>query len=134
QFDIMLTDLSKSRGISPEKMRSIAENWSGFDLETSVNDGLIDGIRYDDEITALLKRKTGIEDSDELKIINEQAYYTSVYKKFDFKSKDKVALVFLEGEINLGKEEAGVITDHNYVKILDKIRQDDKVKSVVLRI
>lgn len=134
QFDIMLTDLSKSRDISPEKMRMIAEEWSGFDLEASVNDGLIDGIRYDDEITALLKRKTGIDATEELKTINDQAYYTSVYKKFDFKAKDKVALVFLEGEINLGKEEAGVITDYNYVKILDKIRKDDKVKSVVLRI
>jgi protease-4 len=134
QFDIMLQDLSKSRGLSIEKMRALANDWAGFNLDSSVAQGLIDGIRYDDEITALLKRKTGIENTEELKMINDQGYYTSVYKKFDFKSKDKVALVFLEGEIILGDEEAGVITDENYVKILDKIRKDDNVKSVVLRI
>lgn len=134
QFDIMLGDISKSRGLSVEKMRALASEWAGFNLDSSVAQGLIDGIRYDDEITALLKRKTGIESAQDLKMINDQGYYTSVYKKFDFKSKDKVALVFLEGEIILGDEEAGVITDENYIKILDKIRKDDNIKSVVLRI
>ncbi|MCB0575816.1 MAG: signal peptide peptidase SppA, partial [Saprospiraceae bacterium] len=67
--------------------------------------------------------------------ISIEEYYESRAKKIDFSTKDKIAVVYAEGTIMDGeKGEPGNIYDAQYVKILRKVRQDDGVKAIVLRI
>ena len=62
-------------------------------------------------------------------------YFDAKGIKADFTAKDKIAVVYAEGTIQDGDEETpGSIYDGRYVKILRKIRLDESIKAVVLRI
>src|SRR5690606_13692300 len=52
----------------------------------------------------------------------------------DLKAKDRIAVVYAEGEIVSNREDYGVIDDTRYVKLLKEIRAQDDIKAVVLRI
>ncbi|MCB9311156.1 MAG: signal peptide peptidase SppA [Lewinellaceae bacterium] len=133
-FNQMLTDIGKDRGLDPAALRDMAETWKSFDPETAVSLGLLDGLIYEDELKSKLRERTGLEEKDDLNLVDAQDYFREVGGKFDLSGKDKIALVFLEGEITVGDESGGVITDDYYQKILEKIRKDDKIKAVVLRV
>jgi protease-4 len=56
-------------------------------------------------------------------------------KKLNLKEKNKIAVLFAEGTIKDGPStEPGSVFSDEYVKMLRKIRKDDKVKALVLRI
>jgi protease IV len=82
-----------------------------------------------------IRSRLGIDKKEKIKKVSMEDYFEAKGgKKTDFGIKDKVAVVIAEGTIDFGKEKAGSITDDQYVKILRKIRSDDAVKSIVLRV
>lgn len=133
-FQIMLEDIGQSRGIDPGELRGIADRWSGFSPDSAQAQGLVDALLYEDQLDQRLRKRLGLEDKDRIPRINAQDYYNTAISRLDLGSKEKIALVFMEGEITMGKAQGGVITDDHYLKVLHKIEKDDKVKAVVLRI
>ncbi|MEZ4951254.1 MAG: S49 family peptidase [Saprospiraceae bacterium] len=75
-----------------------------------------------------------MEEDEDIKSISLDDYFASVKDDTDFNTKDKVAVVYAEGEIVDGKGEEGQVADEKYVKIIEKLRTDDKVKAIVLRV
>ena len=49
-------------------------------------------------------------------------------------SKDKIAVIYAQGEINSGKGSNQTIGSETTSKAIKKARQDDKVKAIVLRV
>lgn len=133
-FSQMLADISSDRNVPVSELRDMAETWKSFDPDSAVAMGLLDGLIYEDQLTDRIRERTGLEADDELNLVDVQDYYKEVGSKLDFSGKDKVALVFLEGEITVGDESGGIIMDDFYQKLLEKIRKDDKIKAVVLRV
>ncbi len=133
-FGMMLDDISADRNLAVADLRDMAETWKSFDPDTAVALGLLDGLIYEDQLKDRLRERTGLSEDDKLNMVNAQDYYKEVGSKLDFSGKDKIALVFLEGEITVGDESGGVITDDFYQKILADIRDNDKIKAVVLRV
>jgi protease-4 len=130
-----LQDISKSRGITPDKLRQIADDFEGQSAETALQAGLVDRIAYEDEVHTLLKTKAGLKEDAKLKLINLTDYFNSRAKKLDLSAKEKIAVLYAEGTIRDGESlEAGEIFDADYVKMLRTIRKDTKVKGLVLRI
>jgi protease-4 len=134
-YDGFLQDISKSRGIAPDKLRQIADNFEGQSAETALQAGLVDRIAYEDEVNTLLKTKAGLKEDAKLKLINLTDYFNARAKKLDLSAKEKIAVLYAEGTIRDGESlEAGEIFDADYVKMLRTIRKDTKVKGLVLRI
>jgi protease-4 len=130
-----LRDISKSRGIAPDKLRQIADDFEGQSAETALQAGLVDRIAYEDEVHTLLKTKAGLKEDAKLKLINLTDYFNSRAKKLDLSAKEKIAVLYAEGTIRDGESlESGEIYDADYVKMLRTIRKDTKVKGLVLRI
>ena len=67
-------------------------------------------------------------------IVSLQDYAKAVSYKNYGSGKDKIAVVYAEGQIIVGKESYGSITDEQYVEIFRKIRKNDAIKAVVLRV
>ncbi|MCB0542910.1 MAG: signal peptide peptidase SppA [Lewinellaceae bacterium] len=134
-YDIFISDIAASRGIEETELRQIADRFEGRSATTALQARLVDRIAYEDEALDLLKEKIGLEEKEKLNRISIEEYYESRAKKIDFSTKDKIAVVYAEGTIMDGeKGEPGNIYDAQYVKILRKVRQDDGVKAIVLRI
>lgn len=134
-YDDMVADISASRKMSEEDLRRAADNYDGRGAKTALSSGLVDRIAYEDEALELLKSKVGLGDKEKLNRIGLEDYFDARVKKFDLSSKDKIAVVYAEGTIMDGeKGDPGDVLDGKYVKMLRKIRQDNTVKAIVLRI
>ncbi len=134
-YDIFITDVAKSRKIPEAELRQIAERYDGFDAEKAKESRLIDRFAYEDEVFAMIKNRIGLAEKDKLNRVDLEDYYKAKGKKTNFSVKDKIAVVYAEGEIRDGdKGEPGTIMDGKYVKILRKIRKDPTIKAIVLRV
>ena len=136
-YDHFLTGISKSRGINKDSLFNYANNARVQLPEDAVKLKLIDGLKYKDEILDDLKERTGIEKKNDLNSI-ELADYTKSSADNDNKdeasSKNRIAVIYASGEISGGEGDDNTIGSERISKALRKVRLDDKVKAVVLRV
>ncbi len=133
--DIMMRDIAASRHISEAELRSAADNFAGMGGESAVKAHLVDRLAYEDEVFTMIKSKLGLEEKDKLNRVSLEDYAKARGKNTNFSTKDKIAVVYAEGTIMDGEEgDAGTIYDGAFVTILRKIRQDESIKAIVLRI
>jgi protease IV len=134
-YNEMLTDIAQSRGMDKEELRLIADRFDGIDPDKALQSRLIDQVGYEDQALDLVRNLTGLGKDDKLKKVGIEDYFTTRGKKVDYSINDKIAIVYAEGELSDGtKKQAGQIVSQPYVNMLRKIRKDDKIKAVVLRI
>lgn len=129
--------IGESRGISADSLFGIANNARLRNASDVVKYGLADGTKYKDEILDELRERVGIkEDKDKkLQMLTLDKYYK--IKKGDLnkiKKGDKVAVVFAEGSIVDGEGGDGSIGGEKYARVIRKLRKDDKVKAIVMRV
>ncbi len=140
---VMLDGISEKRGVSVAQLNGLADSLALVVPEKALEAKLIDGLKYRDEIMALMKSKLGISaDSkdEEINFIGLNDYHknakgdsndddsTPEYKK------DKVAVVYAVGGIESGEGDDETIGSDRIAKALQKARLDDKVKAIVLRV
>jgi len=137
-YDHFLTGISKSRGINKDSLFNYANNGRVQLPEDALKLKLIDGLKYKDEILDDLKARTNTEKKNDLNSI-ELADYTKSSADNDNKdeatsSKNRIAVVYASGEISGGEGDDNTIGSERISKALRKVRLDNKVKAVVLRV
>jgi protease IV len=134
-YDAYLQDISVARGLTKDELRAIANRFDGLDPHKALASKLIDKVGYEDEAQDLMRSLIGLDKKEKVKKVSMADYFAQRGKKTDFSINDKIAVVYAEGELTDGdKKEAGQIVSRPYVQMLRKIRNDDKVKAVVLRV
>ena len=133
-YGVFLEGISESRGVSVAELKAIANEYKIREAKDAVEYKLADGLKYKDEVLAELRERLGLEAKDKINQISLADYKKAAVKKNDFKHKDKIAVVYAEGGIVDGKGETGNIGGDKYASIIRKIRKDDKVKAIVLRV
>ncbi|MBR4264196.1 MAG: signal peptide peptidase SppA [Paludibacteraceae bacterium] len=117
-----------SRKLSVEQLDALADRYMGLQsAEDQVKAGLVDTIVYTQDVDSLLRVYTGTKD---YKLLTTGQL--AQVKRPASKAKDKVAVVYLEGEIT--DETGDGIVGKEVIKTLKKIRKDKDVKAVVLRV
>lgn len=94
--------------------------------------GLVDGLKYDDEVKEEIAKKLGVAKIDKLNFISVAKYAKAVDFKRD--GKEKISVIFMQGDIIDGKGDRDVIGSTTYVDLIRKARLDDKVKAIVIRV
>ncbi|MTJ29822.1 signal peptide peptidase SppA [Aphanizomenon sp. UHCC 0183] len=122
-----------SRNILPQKLQAIANSQSILEATEAKSNSLVDTIAYEDQVFTDLKKLTGNSKKDQTFTKISLANYAEVPGKSS-NSDHKIAIVYAEGEIVNGSGDEGQIGGDNFAKIFSKIRQNDQIKAVVLRI
>ncbi|MEH2070358.1 MAG: signal peptide peptidase SppA [Nostoc sp.] len=125
-----------SRKIQPQQLQAIADNQALLEATQAKTSGLVDRVAYPDEVVSDLKKLT---DSDKDKTfrqidLNDYAQISGKSLGVERDSRNKIAVVYAEGEIVDGRGEDGEIGGDRFAKIFNRLRQDKDVKAVVLRI
>ena len=127
-WDEYKTAVGASRHLSEAQLEVLADRYMGLQpAKDQVKAGLVDTIVYGQDIDSLLRVYTGTKDFHLL----TTAKLANV-KRADSKAKDKVAVLYLEGEIT--DEDGDGIVGKEVIKTLKKIAKDDDVKALVLRV
>jgi len=142
QIQKLLSDLwnefldttAASRQITPEKIQTIANQYALLLSEQSQSNGLVDQIAYEDEVVAELRTLTGEEsDPGSFRQIN-LADYAATIEQERHTSENQIAVVYAEGNIVDGEGGTQAIGGKSLVETLREVRQDEKIKAVVLRV
>jgi protease-4 len=120
------TDVKKLQQLVDDYTFSMASPATG-----ALENGLVDGLTYKDELLDELVRLTGVSTEKDLALLNITKYAKTVVPNLT--AKDRIAVVYADGEISSGKGEDG-ITDWQFANLLRDLRRNDKVKAVVLRV
>ncbi|MDR0506448.1 MAG: signal peptide peptidase SppA [Dysgonamonadaceae bacterium] len=135
----LLTGISESRNISVDQLNRYADECLTFVTpESIVKYKLIDGLKYGDEVDTYLKEKLELKKDAKLKIagVKDMKTVPGVKKKTE---KDKIAVLYAEGEIIEDEAPSFLYSGHSitakeYVKELNKLKDDKDVKAVVFRV
>ncbi|WP_196895043.1 signal peptide peptidase SppA [Aureivirga marina] len=130
----MLEDISESRNISMDKLNEIADNLLARNPELAKENKLIDGIIYKDTYIDNLKVEVGTDSTESLNQISLAKYIKSGKGKIVKTAKDKVAVIYAQGEIIYGEGDENKIGQELINKALRKARKDKNVKAIVLRV
>ena len=131
----MKNEISASRNIPVEELNSIADSLLGRTADLAKASRLIDRIAYHDEYIASMKTALGVSPDKKLNLIKVADYSNYAYgKKLTKTSKNKIAVIYAEGQIIYGEGDENNIGQGIINKALKKARKDDKIKAIVLRI
>lgn len=120
--------VSASRHLTDNQLDALADRYMGLEsAEENLEAGLVDTIVYTQDMDSLLRVYTGTKDYHLL-----TTGKLAQVKRPESKVKDKVAVVYLEGTIT--DDSGDGIVGKDVVKMLGKIRKNDDIKAVVLRV
>lgn len=124
-------EVSESRHINTSTLNLIAENLSSRTPEKAVGNKMIDGILYSDEFESLLKKRTGVNEADDLNTITLRDYASTLGKKQE--PQEKIAIIYASGEIT---NDRGIdnISHESMQKAFSEAASSEDVKGIVLRI
>jgi protease IV len=149
QIEALLTDVwrdflatvSQSRKIFRDELQKIADNQGVLSPEKSRTAGLVDRVAYFDNVVADLRKLTGEKERDTkdeeepFRQVDMATYADVRVKEYQPKtSKNKVTVLYAEGEIVNGDGNVQEIGGDRFAKDLRKLREDEDIKAVVLRI
>ncbi len=140
--------ISISRNVDVNNLREFAENATVRTAKEAEKIDLIDDvIRYTDLVEMLLQEKeTSVKESDlkrivsirEYEALKEESMFAALEQGSLFNRQEKkantIGVLVLEGAIVQGSSEKGIIGSDSVVRQLQKIRLDEKIKGVVLRV
>lgn len=127
-WEEMVGAVALSRNLTDRKLNAYADRYMGLQpAEDYITCGLADTLIYQQSVDSILRLYAGTKDYT-LYTTSELAHV----ERTESKAKDKVAVVYLEG--NIYSESGEGIVDKQVLKQLKKIQQDDNVKAVVLRV
>ena len=123
----MIADITASRSISADDVNRFVDEGMVFGESSDIVQlGLIDGLKYRNEMTVFLKEQFG---QDYKMVSLKQMKSAPSTDKF---SMNKVAILYAVGEIDSGSE--GEMNSEDIVKELNRLADNDNVKAVVLRV
>jgi protease-4 len=129
----MVDGIAKGRKLSTSQVQDIASKMLVTNAPAAVEFKLVDELKYRDEVLEILQKKTEAKSIDEIEFVSINKM-VDVKDTRDKSGKDKIAIIFAEGEIVDGQGKEGQVGSIEFSKAIRKARLDDNVKAVVLRI
>lgn len=140
QEEELIAAVASGRSIEdPDLLRRLMQEEGVLSAERAIELGLVDGVRYWDEVAGELRDWTGDDDPNQpgdlsyTHVLLEEYISDELVALDSFEPGATVAVVYAEGEI-VGGGGPGVVAANQLVQTLADLRQDDDIAAVVLRI
>ncbi|WP_412468033.1 signal peptide peptidase SppA [Pedobacter sp. KLB.chiD] len=131
-YNTFLSDIAESRNIQKDSLYSIADNYKVQQPQDAVNFKMIDALKYKDQILEELKGLSGRTRGENIRSVSINDYAKNNGDTGE--GKDKVAVIYANGEINGGEGSDNQIGSERISRAIRKARLDDDIKAVVLRV
>lgn len=131
------TAVGKSRKLTAQQLQAIADNQGLLSADEARQRGLVDRVAYFDEVIELLSKLTNNDQKDTTFRQISLTKYAQVPGKslgIERNSKNQIAVVYAEGDIVDGQGGIGEVGGERFARIFRRLRQDQDVKAVVLRV
>ncbi|WP_373537452.1 signal peptide peptidase SppA [Microcoleus sp.] len=132
-----LKTIGPSRQLTVPQLQAVADNGGTLMADEALKSKLVDKVVYFDQIATELKKLTGTDAEDKsFKQISLKNYARVAENKNSTRAdkKNQIAILYAEGEIVDGEGGPTQVGGDRIARELRKIRENDDVKAVVLRV
>jgi len=131
-YDHFIYSVASSRQIAPEKLKALVNEAKIQSAQDALSNGLVDGLIYDDQLKKMIAKKLkGVKEND-IPFVAVKEYAKSVPLRGT--GAGKIAVVYADGDIVMGKGVKGSIASDDFRMLLQKIRADESIDALVLRV
>lgn len=131
-WNTLVADVAESRDLTPEVVQRAAATLALGSAADAKEFGFVDGLLYKDQVENRLAELLGEEDFEEEQTITLGEYVSNLLPSKI--SRNKVAIVYADGEIIDGEGAEGIIGGATTAEQVRRAAEDDDVKAVVLRV
>ena len=124
----IVEEIAESRGIKVEDLNNWVNNLALSTAETWLEKGLVDGLKYRDEMEDYLCHLFGTTDPETVRSIGIKDYISELKKGT---SKNKIAVLYANGDIV--RSGSGIVGE-SLAHEIAKVRKDSSIKAVVFRV
>jgi protease-4 len=128
--DNIMDSIASQRGLTLSEVQNHANNLSLENAKSCLNFNYVDALLYQDQIDDSL---LAISQTEKIKFISLNKYAKVKTEKKEI-SRNKIAIIYANGEINSGKGDEKSIGSVTTTKAIKTAREDKNVKAIVLRI
>ena len=131
-YNRLIWTTAESRGLDTAVLRKCANEHLIVRPSDALQYKLIDGLEYDDQVKDELRARLHMDAHGWVNFVPLGKYAKSV----DFKAvgKDRISLIYAEGDVVDGKGERDEIGSDTYRWLIRKARFDKDVKAIVIRV
>ena len=133
-WEHVVKSISESRNIPVYQLNILADRLSGNIATNALENKLVDGLLYRDELIDTLKILSGIDKDKDLRLVSMTKYSRVTDPNKSTSVKNRIAVVYASGNIVTGKGNENNIGGNNYAEVIRKERLDTSVKAIVLRV
>ena len=127
----VVRDIADSRGIDSAALQSFATNLEIKDASYARQLGMVDTLMYGQQVDQMLGEWT---EQEEPNYVSLRSYIDRILMEESNVSKNKIVVVYAEGQIVDGKSREGLVGGETLARQLAALKEDDEVKAVVLRV
>ena len=131
----IVADIAKSRKVSVARLNEVANGLLARTPEMAKDEKLVDKIAYEDVYHADIRKALKVKEDKDYNKVSIVDYAEKVATTGrDFGSKDVIAIIYAQGEIQSGEGDVDYIGEGSMRRSLQEARKDKNVKAIVLRI
>ncbi|NCE71916.1 signal peptide peptidase SppA [Odoribacter sp. Z80] len=136
----LVKGISESRNIPADSINALTNRFNIYTCEQLKDYGYFDDVIYEDQMLTILKKKCHPEAAGDSSRLNHSKlnqvllsdYQNIPLPETDKLNKGKIAVIYAQGEI--GMEQSANSIGPDLAKTIRKVRENDKIKAVVLRV
>ena len=132
-YNNFLLAASISRNIDTAKLRSLAINGSIQTANDALINGLVDGLKYDDQIKKEITNQLRLSENSKINFVNFADYAKAVNFK-ENQGQKRIAIVYADGDIVSGSDDNESVGSDAFKVLIRKLRLDKEVKAILLRV
>jgi protease-4 len=131
-YNSFIDGAAKQRNLDADSLKLWADKAMIQTANDALTHHLVDGLYYDDQVKNEIAKKLQVSKSQDISfvLINEYAEAIAIRGN----GTKKIAVVYADGDINMGKSDKDGIASDEYRSLLQTIKNDNAIEAVVLRI
>ncbi len=131
-YSRFLEAAAESRKSDTATLRKLAVNGTIQTAYDAWTNGLVDGLKYDDQIKAILNKQLKASANATINFVSFSEYAKSV--SFRQYGSERIAIIYADGDIVSGSGDNEQIGSDMYRNLIRKLRMDKDIKAIVFRV
>ncbi|KAL8134907.1 hypothetical protein AgCh_009787 [Apium graveolens] len=137
-YEQWMENISRMKGKTREDIENFV-NEGVYEIDRLKEDGWITDIKYDDEVTSMLKERLGVANDENLPTVDYRRYSRVGKRTLGLSgSKDQIAVIRASGNIShvrgrFSTPGSGIIAEQ-FIEKIRRVRESKKYKAVIIRI
>ena len=132
-WETLRDEVAASRGLEPETIDAIVADLVVGDAEGAFEQGIIDGMIYEEDFYNKIKSALGLELDKDFKTVDFTKMNVRI-KEYNVEIDDRIAVVYAQGPIFYSEGSEKVIGKEAINDAFEEVLESEKIKAVVLRI